>query len=37
MLELVPKIDQDPDAARLYRELQEQNARQIQILTAPSR
>lgn len=35
--ELAPKVSTDPDAARQYRELSDQNARQLQILTDPSR
>lgn len=35
--ELAPKAATDPDAARRYRELSDQNARQLQILTDPSR
>ena len=36
MLELVPKIDHDPAAARQYQQLQERNARELQILTDPN-
>ena len=36
MLELVPKIDHDPAAARQYRELSDSNARQVQVLTDPN-
>jgi hypothetical protein len=35
--ELAPKAATDPDAARRYRELSDWNARQLQILTDPSR
>lgn len=36
MLELVPKIDHDPEAARQYQQLQDWNARQLQILNDPN-
>ena len=35
--QLAPKAATDPDAARRYRELNEQNDRTIQILTDPNR
>ena len=35
--ELAPKAATDPEAARRYRELSEFNARQVQILTDPTR
>lgn len=34
--ELAPKAATDPHAARQYRELSDQNARQVQILTDPN-
>jgi len=36
MLELVPRVATDPEAARQYQQLQERNARQLQILTDPT-
>ena len=36
MLELVPKIDHDPEAARQYQQLSDSNARQVQVLTDPN-
>lgn len=35
--ELAPKAATDPEAARRYRELSDLNARQLQILTDPTR
>ena len=37
MLELAPKAATDPEAARQYQQLQDSNARQLQILTDPNR
>ncbi len=37
MLELAPKAATDPEAARQYQQLQDLNARQLQILTDPNR
>lgn len=37
MLELAPKVMTDPEAARQYQQLQDLNARQLQILTDPNR
>ena len=34
--ELAPKAVTDPEAARQYRQLSDQNARQLQILTDPN-
>lgn len=34
--ELAPKAMTDPEAARQYRQLQDSNARQLQILTDPN-
>ena len=36
MLELAPKAATDPEAARQYQQLQDLNARQLQILTDPN-
>lgn len=36
MLELAPKAMTDPEAARQYQQLQDSNARQLQILTDPN-
>jgi hypothetical protein len=37
MLQLAPKAAIDPEAARQYRQLSDQSARQVQILTDPTR